>query len=148
MTGLDVTSAQQSILDYAAAEMPAWTITEGEWSDGATVPMQNGVMQGYVIVRFSDGLLPTTSDTNFGGPKFDGYYTLVQFQSVATSAVNARTIMNKVNQAFIGFKPDDSSGPMTKSYGGGAFTIPGTNSSPQYFVAICSFRFQTNMQVS
>ncbi len=147
-SGLDTLTTQDAVLAYAKEQIPAWPFEEGEWPDALTPEMQNAVLDGYVLVRFTDALLPNTSDQNFGGPVYDGYYGLIQFQCASASPRDARTIMNKVNQVFIGWTPDENTGLLTKQFGGGAYTIPATNSSPQFSVAICSFRYQSNMQQS
>lgn len=142
--GLNVYASQQAIFDFATANIP-WTVIDGEVPDSDTVLMENGVLQPYVVMRFSD-MLSAGGQASFGGVRQDGYYSLFQAICVAPRALQALELGSLCNDIFLGHQPTTNDGPISKDFGGGSLTIKGVNSTPTFFVSIVAYRFLTNMQ--
>lgn len=145
MTGLDLYSVQQEIKAKTVSDIPFF-VTTGGVPDAKTVRQVNGVVQPYVVLRFSDSM-PTSRDKSFAGPRFDGQYGYVDALCIAGGEDDdaARELGSKVGKTLLGFKPANA-GALTKAYGGGSFYIAGENSKPLFFVGIVSFRFSTNVE--
>lgn len=145
MTGLNLYTTQQTLFDYIDAQIP-WKVVDAEVPDADTVLMVEGEIEPYVVVRFSD-LLGASGQNSFGGPTYDGYYSLFQCICVGSTGLEALHLQSQVNTSLIGHVPDVNSGPITKDFGGGSLAIKGVNTSPSFFVAISAFRYLTNMQI-
>lgn len=142
--GLNVYASQKAIFDYAQAEIP-WDVIDGEVPDSATVQMVNGMVQPYVVMRFSD-MLSAGGQGSFGGVRQDGYYSLFQAICVAPRALQALELGSLCNNIFLGYQPTTNDGPISKDFGGGSLTIRGVNSTPTFFVSIVAYRYLTNLQ--
>jgi len=145
MTGLDLYTSQKAIHDYLVAEIAPLEVLDTEIPDSDTVHLVNGELKPYVVVRFSD-TLKASGQASFGGPRRDGYYSLVQTLSVASTGLKALELASKVNGKMIGYQPTPNDGPIEKDFGGGSFAIKGVNTKPSFFVAIAAFRYLTNLQ--
>jgi hypothetical protein len=144
--GLNVFATQQSIFDYITDNIP-WEVIGGELPDAENIQLVNGVLKPYVVVRFSDSL-KASGQASMGGPRQDGYYSLVQTLSVAAKDSDARELSSNLNMLLLGYTPDVNAGPLEKDFGGGAFSIKAVNSRPTAFVSIAAYRFLTNMQTT
>lgn len=142
--GLNVYATQKNLFDYATAQIP-WEVVDAEIPDAETVRLVNGVLKPYVVMRFSD-MLKAGGQTSFGGPRWDGYYSLVQMICVATTGLKAQELQSLVNEKMIGYTPDANAGPLEKDFGGGSMNIKAKGSVPGFFVSIAAFRFLTNLQ--
>lgn len=142
--GLNVFASQKAIFDYATAEIP-WPVIDAEIPDSETVRMVNGVVQPYVVMRFSDSLA-AGGQGSFGGVRQDGYYSLFQAVCVARTGLKALELASLCNDKFIGHQATTNDGPISKDFGGGSLTIKGVNTNPSFFVSITAFRFLTNLQ--
>lgn len=141
--GLDLFSVQQDIIAKVKAEIPFF-VTTGGVPDAFSVRQVDGVVEPYVILRFSDSM-PSSNDQSFGGPRLGGMYGYVDALCVAGGVDDtlARRLGSDVGRALLGFTPYNA-GAIGKGYGGGSFYIAGENSKPLFWVGIVSFRFTTN----
>lgn len=142
--GLNVFATQKHLFEYLVSEVP-WTVVAGEVPDSENVRMVNGVIEPYVVVRFSD-ILRVGGQGSFGGARLDGYYSLIQTVCIANSMFDSLELASLVNDKMLGYTADENSGMLTKDFGGGSFSIKGDNSRPTFFVSIAAFRFLTNLQ--
>lgn len=147
--GLNVFATQKKLFDDATTYFNGigWDIVDGEVPDSETVKMTSGVVKPYLVMRFSD-ILAASAQASFGGPTYDGYYSLFQVICVGDTGMHALELASLTNQYFIGKIPDVNSSPVTKDYGGGSLTIRGVNSKPTFMVSIAAFRFLTNMSIN
>lgn len=143
--GLDLFSVQEEIKQYVTANIPFF-VTTGGVPDASSVRQINGLVEPYVILRFSDSM-PSSNDRSFGGPRLDGMYGYVDALCVAGGEDDtlARRLGSDVGKNLLGFKPYNA-GTLGKGYGGGSFYIAGENSKPLFWVGIVSFRFTTNSE--
>ena len=142
MTGLDLYSAQDSITTYIKSKIP-WVVQTGSIPTAESLPFVNGVLEPYVVLRFSD-MLSVAKDYTFAGPQYDGYYSLFDALCIAALDTQARQLATLVNQAVLGMQLPNVSA-ITKQYGGGSFAVLDTARLPAAFVSNVAFRFQTNI---
>ena len=142
MTGLDLYSVQNLIIDHIESEIP-WDLHEGGVEEAHSVAQSNGVRDPYMVIRFSDGS-PQSGDESFKGTRYSGMYSVVDVMCVAATSREARGLRSMVDDKLLGLKVANSS-EITKWYGGGNFNVPANNSVPAYYITITSFRFHYNM---
>jgi len=145
--GHDLVDTQNGIRDYLRANLN-WNVLTGGVPDATTVIQRNGVVDPYVVLRFSDEM-PASKDGNVGGALYDGYYSYLDAICVSgpdkeDSDGDARGLMSRVNRLLLG-KRFPNTGQLSKAFGGGVFVLPQNNSVPLAFLGICSFRFNTNV---
>lgn len=148
MSGNDLVTAQNLIRDYIKATLN-WPVETGGVPDATTVRQVNGVVDPYVVLRFSDQM-PASGDGSFGGARYDGYYSYLDAICVCgpdkdISDGDARALMTRVNRILLGQKFENT-GQLSKAYGGGVFVLPQNNSIPLAYLGICSFRFNVNVE--
>lgn len=145
MAGLDLATLQDEILEYLETSLPAeYQVMEADVADALTLVQDNGVAQTLVVVQFGD-MLPRAGDKSFCGPEMDGYYTLIRTLCIASSPGRARKANSIVNQVLLGHQPPNGSA-ISKSAGGGAFTIGEANSRPVAYSALAGFSLGTNLE--
>lgn len=144
MGGLDLFSVQQDIVEYLQTSIPQFDVNSGAIPTAQSLPLVNGRLQPYVILRFSD-MMPTSGGGSFMGAQYDEYYSYCDALCVAETDTDARELANLVNSWMLGKKFDNAS-PIKKNYGGGQFAIVNeAGRQPVAFIAITSFRFAVNM---
>jgi hypothetical protein len=142
MPGLDNFETEQLILAYAKANIN-WYVDSGAVPDATTLHYNNGSLDPYVIVRFSD-VMPTSGGGSFLGATNDEYYSYVDFMCVAATDVEARELRSVVNRKMIG-KRFPNTGELNKRFGGGIFSISLDAQHPLAFIAIASYTYSTNL---
>lgn len=140
--GLDLYALQKDVEDYARSVIN-WEVWTGSLPTAESLPIVNGDMDPFVVMRFAD-LMPLSTDRSFKGAAYDGYYTYIDFMCVARTDAEARQLTNIVNQRMIG-KSFQNSGELNKSPGGGRFAILNDSRIPAAYVAVTSYRLTTNI---
>lgn len=144
MTGIDLFSTQQEILAYVQASIPQFVVESGGIPTAESLPFVDGVLEPYIVLRFSDDM-PTSGGGSFMGAAYDEYYSYVDALCVGQSDTDARELANLVKTYLLG-KKFENSAPLKKNYGGGQFAIFSEASrQPLAFIAVSSYRFGTNM---
>lgn len=145
MAGLDIASAQQSIYDFIEDNAPAgYVVFEGDLDDAYTIAATDGIKAITWYVQFSD-LYPASRDNSFGGPQWDGYYSIFRVYTVAPSAKQARQGQGVINQLILG-RTFPNVSAISKEFGGGAFILGEALSRPLAFVGPAAFQFRTNIE--
>ena len=142
--GLDLFSAQEEIKSHLETNLPYFVDT-GNVPDSKSVRQVNGLVEPYVILRFSDSM-PSAKDSSFAGPRYDGLYAYVDALCIAGGEDDtlSRRLGSMVNKILLGLSGENFSS-IAKNYGGGSFFIGNENSKPIAYVGIVSFRFMTNL---
>ncbi len=142
--GLDLFSVQQSIKQYLIDEIPQWRVTSGGIPTAESLPFVDGVLEPYVILRFSD-MMPQSGGASFGGAKWDEYYSYCDALCLGQTDDDARELVSLVNSKLIG-APFYNASELGKNYGGGQYAIYSeANRQPVAFIATSTFRYQTNI---
>jgi len=143
MVGLDLFSAQQAIAAYLQASIPQFTVETGAIPDGDSLPLEDGRLNPYVILRFTD-MMPRSGGGSFMGPTHDEYYSYVDALCLGATDTDARELANLVNSYMIG-KKFANTGALAKQFGGGRYAIfSEANRQPVAFVATTSYRYSVN----
>lgn len=141
MSGLDLFSLQQEVKAYLVSVIN-WPVDSGATPEAENLQLTDGVLQPYVVLRFSDGM-PLSGGESFGGSKFDEYYTYVDALCIGATDEDARALANVVNRFMLG-KVFENSTEVKKAYGGGIFAVADAARKPVAFVAVTSFRMNYN----
>jgi len=144
MTGIDLFSAQEAIKAFVQAEIPQFVVESGGVPTAESLPFENGRLEPYIILRFSD-MMPTSGGSSFVGALWDEYYTYVDALCLGETDTVARELAGLVNAKLLGQKFPNT-GSVDKNYGGGQFAIfAEANRNPVAFVAVTSYRYAINM---
>ena len=142
MSGINLFKVQQEIKAYITANVP-WYVDSGNVPDARTLRTNNGVIDPYVILRFSD-MMPTSRGANFGGAIYDEYYSYVDCLCIGSTDSEARELASLCNRVIIG-KKFPNTGEIKPNFGGGIFAISLNDQHPLAFIAVTSYRFTFNM---
>jgi hypothetical protein len=124
--------------------IPQFTVESGGIPTAESLPIQNGRLDPYVVVRFTD-MMPTSGDGSFMGPTHDGYYTYIDCLCVGETDRDARELANLANSYMLGKKFDNASA-IAKAFGGGSYAILSSASKmPEAYIQITSFRAAVNL---
>lgn len=144
MAGLDLYSAQEEILQYLIDSAPdGYQVMEGDVPDAQTIEEVGGVSQPIWVIQFSD-MLARSGDGSFGGPQWDGYYSMFRIYSLGSTPRLARKANNVANSIILG-KSLPNVSAMGKEWGGGSYAIGEANSRPLAYVLLSAFQFNTNI---
>ena len=142
MSGINLFKVQQDIKAYMVANVP-WYVDSGNVPDARTLRVNNGVLDPYVILRFSD-MMPTSNGGSFGGAIYNDYYSYVDCLCIGASDTTARELASLCDRLVIG-KKFNNTGEVMPNFGGGLFSISLNDQHPLAFIAVTSFRFSFNM---
>ena len=142
MSGINLFKVQQDIKAYMVANVP-WYVESGNVPDAKTLRTVNGVIDPYVILRFS-GMMPTSRGGSFGGAIYDEYYSYVDFLCIGSTDTEARELASLCNRLIIGKKLPNA-GEIKPNFGGGTFAISLNDQHPLAFIAVNAYRFSFNM---
>lgn len=143
MTGLDLFSIQQAILAYVDSKFPDLSVTSGGVPELETLLFQNGVMEPYIVLRFSE-LMPASRGSTWNGATDYEYYSYVDALCVGKTDTDAREVMSLVNRIMLGKKFANAS-EVRKIFGGGGFAVSDATRVPVAYVSVASFAFTTNL---
>lgn len=141
MTGIDNYSIQATIKQFAIDNIN-WYVTSGNVPDAKSLRYNDGVLDPYVIIRFS-GMLPTSRGYSFNGALYDEYYSYFDVLCVAATDDEARELASVVDRLMIG-KTFPNTGEMRVQAGGGLFAISLDTQHPLAFIAINAYRYSLN----
>lgn len=142
--GLDLFAVQESLTDLVRDTFPELTVETGGIPTAESLPLTNGVLIPYIILRFSDSM-PAANGGTFSGPRHDELYGYMDALCLAGDDVEARKLATYVGGELLGAKVANA-GSLSKIFGGGKFAIYSeANRMPVAFVASVSFRFPTNV---
>lgn len=142
MSGINLFKIQQDIKAYMVANVP-WYVDSGNVPDARALRSVNGIIDPYVILRFSD-MMPTSRGSGFGGAIYDDYYSYVDCLSIGSTDTEARELASLCNRLLIG-KKFINTGEVVPNFGGGTFAISLNDEHPLAFIAVSAFRFSLNM---
>lgn len=142
MAGLDLYAAQQAIKDYFVDVIP-WQVVSGSFPEPQSIRYNNGVLDPYVVLQFTD-MLPRARGASFGGSRHDSYYSYVNAFCVAETDEQARELANLVRRYGIG-KSFPNVSELRPIFGGGIFAITSGNRQPIAFSALVALQFETNI---
>lgn len=142
MAGIDLFPTQQAIKTALVDEIP-WKVVSGGVPTAETLLRVDGVLNPYVVLRFSD-LMPAARGGSVGGALYDAYYSYVDALCVGQTDDEARELASLVNAKLLGriFPNTDQ---IRRNFGGGMYAVESGNRLPEAFVAVTSFRFNTNV---
>lgn len=143
MSGLDLFSVQQAILNYVEACFPNLLVTSGGVPELETLIYQDGVMEPYIVLRFSE-LMPASRGSTWDGASTYEYYSYVDALCVGKTDTDARETMSLVNRFMLSKKFDNAS-ELRKIFGGGGFAISDATRVPVAYISVASFAFTTNI---
>jgi len=142
--GIDLFDIQESIKEYIADSFPLINVDSGAVPTAESLPFVDGILEPYIIVRFSD-MMPPSGGQTFGGPVYDEYYSYVDALCVGPTDTDARQLASFVNSFMLG-KDFYNAGTIKKNFGGGQFAIAAeAGRQPIAFIAVASFRFPVNV---
>lgn len=135
---------QDSITAQARSIAPlfggvAISVIEGSVPSAALVLRTDGMLTPYVIARYGN-LGAVVSDRSFGGARYDGYQSIVDFYVVANDEKLARQMGVKMFSGMLGFVPAGA-GELSIAPGGGSYTLIDAQEKPVAYVYQVSFRF-------
>lgn len=144
MSGLNLVLVQDTIAAYIRQEFPNYTVVEDMMLDDETIIKNNNKIKPYIVLRWG-GLNRRTAAANFGGVRFDEYFSSVDIVGVAPTGNQARRILNIVNDVLIGWKPTGG-GAMTPAGGAGVYVVNDVNGKPAVFMASGRLTFAVNSE--
>jgi hypothetical protein len=145
MGGIDLYSVQQEIYQYVKTAIPQFLVETGGIPTAESLPFENGRLEPYIILRFSD-MMPQQGGGSFGGARFDEQYSYVDALCLAETDTLARELAALVNAKMMGHSVANSS-ELGKTWGGGQFAIPSeSNRSPVAYIVTASYRYTTNVE--
>lgn len=145
MAGLDFIAAQDEIRDWVELSLPNIPVVTGAFPVAESLPFKDGILEPYIILRFTDPM-PASGGATFYGPTNDEYYSYFDVFSIAGDDRTAREVASTVNRVCLGKSlPNVSS--ISKIFGGGRYTILSeANRQPLAFITTSSFRYGTNFE--
>lgn len=143
MAGIDLYPIQQAIKAALIAEIP-WRVVSGGVPTAETLERTDGRLQPYVVLRFADLMPAATRQGSFGGALHDGYYSYVDGLCVAETDDEARELASLVNAKLLG-RTFPNTDQLRRNFGGGMYAVESGNRLPEAYVAVTSFRFNTNI---
>lgn len=147
MAGLDLFSIQQDIEDYVRDRLSTdpwdYEVYTGAVPEAETLVMRDGVLQPYVVLRFSE-LMPVGRGSTWAGTEEHEFYSYVDAMCVARTDTDARQLSGMMNRIMLG-KIFPNTGEIRKIYGGGTFAVPDAKRIPVAFLSLASFAFNTNL---
>jgi hypothetical protein len=144
MAGIDIYPTQQAIKAALVAEIP-WEVVSGgvPTADTITNRRVEGILNPYVVLRFAD-IMPGARGKSVAGPLYDEYYSYVDALCVGETDDEARELASLVNAKLLGrIFPNTTA--LARNFGGGLYAVESGNRLPEAFVAVTSFRFNTNV---
>lgn len=145
MAGLNLFAIQDQILNYLQVSIPQFTVESGGIPTAESLPLQNGRLDPYIVMRFSD-MMPTSGGGSFVGPTNDEYYSYIDCLCVGETDRDARELANLANSYMLGKKFDNASA-ISKAFGGGSFAILSSASKmPEAYIQITSYRMSVNLK--
>lgn len=142
MAGIDIFPAQQAIKAYVTAEVP-WQVVSGGVPTADTLLRVEGLLNPYVVLRFSD-LMPAARGGSVAGASHDEYYSYVDALCVGETDDDARELTSLVNAKLLG-RSFPNTTQLSRNFGGGLYAVESGNRLPEAYVAVTSFRFNTNV---
>lgn len=144
MSGLDLFSVQQDILDYVQGKFPELLVESGGVPELETLIYHDGVLEPYIILRFSE-LMPASRGSTWDGASTYEYYSYVDALCVGRNDTDAREVSSLVNRAMLSKKFPNAS-EIRKIFGGGGFAISDATRVPVAYISVASFAFTTNLE--
>lgn len=142
--GLDNFAVQQDILAYIQTSLPSYSVESGGIPNGDSLPLVNGALQAYIILRFAD-TSPTPNGGSFGGPKHDEYFSVFDALCVAPTDTQAREVGNYLDTFLLSHKLTNT-GSITRAPGSQRFALYSDASrQPVAFVVSKAYRYSTNI---
>jgi hypothetical protein len=142
MAGIDLYDIQQDITAYVDGVVN-WDVVTGGVPDATNVRYVDGVLEPYVVLRFTEGM-PSARGNTFGGPRMDESYAYVDALCVAASDDEARALATFVNSKLLG-RVFDNASALARNFGGGIYAVTSGNRLPEAYVAVTSYKFQYNL---
>lgn len=143
MAGIDVYPSQQAIKAALTVEIP-WRVVSGGVPTAESLLRHEGVLDPYVVLRFSD-LMPSARGGSVAGALYDDYYSFVDALCVAETDDEARELASLVNARLLG-RTFPNTGQIRRNFGGGIYAVESGNRLPEAYVAVTSFQFSTNVE--
>ena len=142
MTGLDLVAVQDLILAHVESSFPAYEVKEDQVLDDEAITKQSNRLKPYIVLRWH-GLNRSTTNTSFGGARFDEYSSSVDVILVAPTPRQARLGLNMVMDSLIGWQVPGGS-QLTPTGGDALFSIGEYDGKPHIYIAMNNLSFQVN----
>lgn len=142
--GFDLVGLQDAITAKVKM-LTAAEVFEDMVEDDEPIPMKDGKIEPYVVLRYSP-IRPSYTGRSMRGPRHDEYWASVDVVAIAHKGRIARKLNIGLVGSLIGFKPDGVSPISMRTDAGdpAMFTVSSNESRPTQYVASTRLRFTVN----
>jgi hypothetical protein len=146
MSGFDIVTLQDAIVDKVKSLIPNTTVFEDSIPDDEALPMDSaGQLIPYVVLRFGP-IRPSYTGKSIRGPRLDEYWASCDVVAISGVGRVSRMLNSGLVGELIGFKPDGIA-PMqmrTDSGDPAQFVVSSNESRPTQFIASTRLRYTVN----
>lgn len=142
MSGLNVTTTQDSIEAYIKSEFPGYEVYDNDVIDDDFIIKLGNKVKPYIVLNWG-GLNPSPTNGSFMGARYDEYYSTVDVSVIAPTSRQARSALIVILDRLVGWKPLDST-PLSISGSADIIGIPDYDGKPNVYLASQRLRYNVN----